>query len=267
MHFRAWVLALILLTGGAAQAREFKVVLGVQDAALASAPADVNKGAAQSGGLTGFNEALAREICRRATVRCVTVNKTFAEILPGVESGEFDLGFGNFLRTPEREKRVAFSAPIWRSSSRLLARPAVAARFAGQLGGEVMLDTLRNARVAVVDGTQQHAYLRGVAAERALQVMPHRTMAEVIAALRDNQADFLLMPVLSTYALISREPPGSFEFVGLPVADRGLGGTVHIAVPKQKEEVLRLVDQAIATMRADGTYQRIARQFFPFSLD
>ena len=267
MQGRLFITLLMVLLAGSVQAREFNVALGVQDAAPASGVADPARGTAQSGGLTGFNEALAREICRRAAAHCKMTYLPFAEILPGVESAKFDLGFGNFLRTPEREKRVAFSASIWRSSSRLLAKPDVAQRTAMELRTEVTLDSLRNTRIAVVDGTLQQAYLESIASERGLRVIPFKTMAEVITCLRQDRAEFLLMPTLSTFALVNRESAGSFEFVGPPVADRGLGGTVHIAIPRQKEDVLLAVNQAIAGIRADGTYQRIVRQFFPFSLD
>ncbi len=257
----------LVLLSVAVDAREFNVALGVQDARPLSLPADPTRGAAQSGGLTGFNEALAREICRRAAARCKFSYLSFGEILSGVESAKFDLGFGNFLRTPEREKQVSFSSSIWRSSSRLLAKPDVALRKAIDLRTEVTIETLRNARVAVVDGTLQQVFLVAIASERGLQVMPYKTMAEVITALREDRADFLLMPTLSTFALVNRESAGSFEFVGPAVADRGLGGSVHIAIPRQKEDVLLAVNQAIAGLRADGTFQRIVRQFFPFSLD
>ena len=97
--------------------------------------------------------------------------------------------------------------------------------------------------------------------------MPLPTLADVLAALRQDKADFLLMPMLSAYALISREPPGSFDFVGPPIIDRGLGGSVHVVMPKQNEEMVQAVNQAIIALRADGTYQRIVRRYFPFSLD
>lgn len=267
MRLRLLFLCCAMCLGATVGARDLQVALGVQSLAQIQSLADLSKGAQQSGGLTGFNEALAREICQRMAARCVTVYLTFGEILPGVETARFDLGFGNYLRTPEREQRVAFSAPIWRSSSRLLAKPLVAARLARQIQGEVTLDSLRSTRVAVVDGAQQHVYLHNMAGERALTVLPFKTMAEVLAALREDKADFLLMPMLSAYALISREPPGSFEFVGPPIADRGLGGNVHIALPKQREELLLEVNQALKALREDGTYQRIVRRFFPFSMD
>lgn len=267
MQGRLFALLMMVLLAGSVHAREFNVVLGILETAPASGAADPSRGTVQPGGLTGFNEALAREICRRAAARCQMTYLPFAEILPGVESARFDLGFGNFLRTPEREKRVAFSSSIWRSSSRLLAKPHVALRTAIELRKEVTLDSLRNTRVAVVAGTLQQAYLESIASERGLQVIPFKTMAEVIAGLRQDLAEFLLMPTLTTYSLINRESAGSFEFVGPPIADRGLGGTVHIAIPRQKEDVLLAVNNAIAELRADGTYQRIVRQFFPFSLD
>lgn len=79
-----------------AQARELRIALGVADARALH-------GAGQTGGLAAFNEDLAREICRRMSARCTTVNIVFADILPGIEAGTFELGFGNYLRTPERE--------------------------------------------------------------------------------------------------------------------------------------------------------------------
>ena len=258
-------IALLLVAG--VQARELQVALGAQDASQLDEQVQAGKGAFKPGSVTSFNEALAREICRRVGARCVITHLEFSQILTGVEAGQFDLGFGNYLRTPEREKRVTFSESIWRSSSRLVAKPQVVTELARKLKQEVTLDTLRGVRVAVIDGSVQHAYLRRVAEEQALIVITVKTMNDLLLALRDNKADFSFEPMLSAYAKISKEAPGSYEFAGPPVADRGLGGTVHIAMPKQKEDLPAIVNQAIVAMRTDGTYQRIVRQFFPFSMD
>jgi len=259
---RLLLIVLFVLSGllNTAQARELRIALGVADARA-------QQGAGQPGGLAAFNEDLAREICRRMSARCTTVNIVFADILPGIEAQAFEMGFGNYLRTPEREKRVAFSDPIWRSSSRLVARSATARRFAERAGPEVALSSLRDARLAVVADTRQHAYLQGVAGERALTAMPARTMAEAFAMLREGSADFCLLPMLSAYAMLSREPAGEYEFVGPPLTEDGLGGSVHIALPKADVALRQAVNQGIAALRADGTYHRIVRRHFPFSLD
>jgi len=251
------IVFLLLFLTGSAQALELRIALGV--------PAGPGKVAA--GGLVAFNDDLAHEICRRLNARCTSSNVHFADILPGIEGGRFDLGFGNFLRTPERERRVDFSASIWRSSSRMIARRNVAARFAMLLGGEPSLDNLRHARVIAVDQSQQYRYLESQAEERGLQLTAVPTLNEGLERLRQGQADFFLLPVLSAYAMIAGQADGDVDFVGPAVTDHGLGGTVHIALPKGKDDLRQSVDQAIAGLRADGTYTRIAHRYFPFNLD
>jgi ABC-type amino acid transport substrate-binding protein len=259
-----WLLLLpFLLATSLAQALELRIALGEHDALRGEAA----RTGGQSGDVTAFNEELAREICRRINARCTTVNITFAEILSGVEAKRFDLGFGNFLKTAEREQRVAFSDPIWRSSSRLLARPATAQVFAKRLGQEVSLDNLRNARLVVIAESQQHIWLQKLAAGRGLSLLTAKTMTEVFAMLREDRADFSLLPMLSAYAVLSGDPVVGLEFVGRPVTEGTLGGTVHIALPKDDAVLRQSVNQAMAAMRADGTYHRIVRRYFPFNLD
>lgn len=249
-----------LLSAGVVSAAEWRVALGVYD--------QVNSQKNQvGGGLAGFNEALAREICRRAAARCAFSSLEFKTILDGVAQGDYQLGFGNFLRTPEREQRVGFSAPVWRSSSRLIGTPAAAKRFAPDAGGEVQLDRLAGARVITISGTAQYRYLQSHAAARGLSIVEMSVLQDAPARLLAGEADFLLVPALSGYALIANLPDGKLQFVGPAVAEHGLGGTVHIALPKGDTSIQKAVDQAIAAIRADGTYQRIVRQFFPFSLD
>jgi len=259
-YFFPLVCAAGLLSAGVVSAAEWRVALGVYD--------QVNSQKNQlCGGLAGFNEALAREICRRAGARCAFSSLEFKAILDGVAQRDYQLGFGNFLRTPEREQRVGFSAPVWRSSSRLIGTPAAAKRFAPETGGELQLDRLVGARVITISGTAQYRYLQANAAARSLSIVEMSVLQDVPARLLAGEADFLLAPALSGYALISNLPDGKLQFVGPAVAEHGLGGSVHIALPKGDASVQKAVDQAIASIRADGTYQRIVRQFFPFSLD
>ncbi len=262
--------ALFLIAGwccSLVHAAELVVAVGVQD------PAQVAmQGQALPSDMPGFemvalNEDIAREICRRINARCSVHYVTVAEILPGIESRRFDIGFGNFLRSPERELQVAYSDAIWHSSSRLVGSPSAAKTFAGKLGQAVTLDNLRDARVIAVDGSQQRAFLQRIAGERGLTVIVTPTPVGAINALRDDTADFALLPILNAYALLSRDNPQQLEFVGPAVADRGLGGSVHIVLPKQQDELRRSVNHAIAAIRADGTFQRIVRQYFPLGLN
>jgi ABC-type amino acid transport substrate-binding protein len=255
------------LSSGALQAADLRVAVVVQDAAQVSLQGDLVPSVTAGADLVAFTDELAREICRRIRSRCAVSYVTFGEILPGVEDGRFDLGFGNFLRVPKREKRVAFSAPIFRSASRLVGSPASARAFAGRLGQAVNLDNLRGARVAAMEGSQQQTFLNTIAAERELTVVATATTASAFDTLGNGSADFALLPIRTGYALISHDKSRRFGFVGPAAADHGLGDTVHIILPKQKEALRRSLNRAIAEIRADGTGHRIMRRHFPVSLD
>ena len=148
-----------------------------------------------------------------------------------------------------------------------LGTSATAEAFASKLGQPVSLDNLRDARVATIDDSLQLAFLNAIASQRGLTVIGKKTAQEAIDALRDNSADFALLAVLSAYSLLNRDTTRQIEFVGTAVADRGLGGTVHIALPKQNEALRHAVNRAIASIRADSTFQRITRRHFPMGLD
>ena len=261
------LVAVAALFCGLAHALELNVAIVVYDPAQVSAEGKRLPDSKPGADLMGVADELARETCRRINARCHFAYVPFAEILPGIESGRFDLGFGNVLRTPEREQRVAFSDPIWRSSSRLVGAPATALAYAGQLGQPVRVDNLRDARVAATAGSRQQDYLERIAGERKLTVLAAATPAETIDMLGDKRADFALLPIRTGYALISRDDPVRFEFVGPAVADHGLGDNVHIVLQKPNQKLRLAVNQAIAEIRADGTFQRIMHRHFPIFLD
>lgn len=248
------------------QAAELAVAIGVQDTAQAGQPGRALPPNTPGFQLVALSDDLAREICRRINARCTLHYVAFGEILAGVEDRRFDIAFGNLLRSPEREQRVDFSDAIWHSSSRLVATPATSKSFATRLGRTVTLDNLRDARVAAVDGSRQHAFITSDAGDR-LTAIATPASADAIGALRDDTADFALLPVISAYALLNHDGAQKLEFVGPAVADRGLGGSVHLALSKQNDTLRHSVNRAIAAIRADGSFQRITRRYFPHGLD
>ncbi len=261
------ILSLTLaFASGNARALELTVALSVHNPAQLHGDKSGNDYAGAS--LVALNAELAREICIRINARCTVVNLPVNEILSEVEAARVDLGFCNYLRTAERERRVAFSDPLWHSSSRLLATRETSRAFAARLGQEVTLDKLRDARVAAIDGSQQQYYLKSLAEERGLSLLAAPTSFDAVTALRAGQVDFALLPVVYAYALLRNEAtPAALEFVGPALTAHGLGGTSHIVLPRQKGSLRREVNQALGAMRADGTFQRIVRKHLPPGLD
>jgi histidine transport system substrate-binding protein len=253
-----------LVWAGSALALELRVAIA--RAPVLETPANTQAAPKRTTLLVDFNFALAREICRRLTAKCVYTYQPFAAIIPGVESKRCELGFGNHLRTKTRETQVAFSSPVWYSSSRLLTTPAVAERFARQSAGEVTLGMLRDVRITAISASQQHIYLRSIADAQRLQVLDLATAQECIQALQREQADFALLYGLGAYLELDATVQPTPVFMGPGIIDHELGGSVHIVLAREDDALRRRVDLALDEMRRDGSYPRLWRRHFPFDL-
>ena len=81
---------------------------------------------------------------------------------------------------------------------------------------------------------------------------------------REGDTVFPGRPVLMVLDPAANEPP---TFVGPGLIDEGLGGSVHVALPRDDQRLRQSVNAALTAMRRDGTYQRLWRQHFSFDLD
>ena len=232
-----------------------------------AAPEGSSPGNAESDAITELNEALTRELCRRLAARCTLQPLAFAEIIPRVESGRFQLGVGNVLLTPEREEKVLFSRTLWRSSSRLVGTPQSIRKHRPEGSSEFQVESLRNAGVAVERGTQQQRYVSRIAAGKGLTVIETASTREALQNVLDGRADFALLPIRSAYFLMLQQPAGATDFAGPALTEHGLGGTVHMILPKTEQALRAEVDTALDAMRSDGTFQRIIRRYMPFLAD
>jgi ABC-type amino acid transport substrate-binding protein len=259
--------ALLLALAASSAMAELSVAIGIDDEAHSSmAIALAADHPAAAAGTGPLKEELAREICQRLQVRCRVEARHIGDILPAVEDRRVDLGFGMFLRTPERARRFSFSDPAWQASSRLLATRESSAAWESRFAAPPTLATLRDARVIAVAGSAQYAALNALAGLQNLTVGGAQTLADVIAAIAAGNADFALVPVLSAYTLLRRENGPPLVFAGPPLTTDNLGGSARIALARDAAALRRKVNAAMAAMRRDGTWQRIMRRHLPIGL-
>ena len=213
------------------------------------------------GVLVGFNIDFGRELCRSLQAECSFDAIPFKQIIDDVAAGRDDIGRGNVLRTPDREQRMLFSVPYWRSSSSLVG-------LRGQ--PEMTLgEAIRSRRVAAIRGTRQHEALSRLAGSdpaSLANLTTVSTLEELWGAMRDGKSDMAIGPTLNVVHFLLSDAGEGFETVGTPMSEDGLGGTVHIVFPPGRHELKASVDRALTALRNDGTYQRINRNYFPFDI-
>lgn len=210
-----------------------------------------------SGELTGFNVEFTRAICRKLGQSCRFEATPFPRILPMVSEGKADIGVGNTLKTPERERLVSFTLPYWRSTTSFLGASGTLFRDAR--------DALDRHKVCAIEGSRQSDYLRASGGTVAHLVLVGSNQ-DGISSVRQGRCALYLAPTMQVLGFLQSPEGKGFGFLGAALSEQGLGGNVHMAVRPDQPELLRRVDQAIKELILDGTHEQLSRRYFPFSI-
>jgi polar amino acid transport system substrate-binding protein/arginine transport system substrate-binding protein/lysine/arginine/ornithine transport system substrate-binding protein/histidine transport system substrate-binding protein len=244
---RAWLVMLTLASTGAGAG---ELVIAVTPS---SRPFSYTN---EAGELGGFNVDMGRAICERLGERCRFETMNFPAIVPAVAAGKADIGIANFLRTPERERLVAFTVPYWRSTSSLIGAAGTVIRD--------IADAVARLRVCSIDGSLQQTYLRRLPAAGSL--VGAGSNQAVLDQLVAGRCDAALLPTMQALPFLQSPPGRGFGFLGTPLTQEGLGGSVHMVVRPDQPELRQRMDEAIQALIRDGSHERASRRYFPFSI-
>jgi lysine/arginine/ornithine transport system substrate-binding protein len=217
-------------------------------------PMDVK---APDGHVAGFDVDLGDEICRRIAMRCQWVELEFSGMIPALQARKIDGIMSSMAITEKRMKQIAFSTKLFQFRSRLIARNG--APLAATAQG------LRGKRVGVQSGSQFESYAMKNWQPAGVEVVPYQSQEGVFDDLASGRLDAALLGSVEAEQGFLKTPRGKgFAFVGEPLSmgDHGVGMGLRQDDPALKAKI----DKAIADMRADGTYQKIARKYFDFDV-
>lgn len=205
----------------------------------------------------GFNPELAQLLCQRMALPCRHEAKSFSELLDGLQNGSIDIALGNMLKTPEREATMLFSIPAWRSTSSLVGRRGLASVSPDQVRAHY--------RVCAIPKTQQHHF---VAAQPgpAANLVAVGAYSEMFAALVAHRCDLALLPTAAALDFLTGDGVTDFDYFGPPLTGRGLSGTVHLVVSKNRPDLLEQVNRALLEIMRDGSYRQLISRYFPFDI-
>jgi polar amino acid transport system substrate-binding protein len=153
----------------------------------------------QDGTPSGCDVEVATTVLRRAGIEKVSVTQvTFAELIPGLVAGRWQVNTGMFV-TAERRRQVRFTRPIWAVPDGLIVRVGDVGRF----GSYHDLGTDPDARLGVVVGQVQGDSARraGVPHERLVRF---DTQDDAVRAVRRGEIDAAASTAIGNRALLAR---------------------------------------------------------------
>jgi ABC-type amino acid transport substrate-binding protein len=165
--------------------------------------------------------------------------------IPFLQSGKIDIIIATVTVTEERKQVVEFSDPYFLSGSLLLVPKASPIRGLEDVGGKT---------VAVIQGAIQDKDVEQLA-PKATRVKFGK-VSEAVLAVKGGRADAFAQDDILILTLAKENP--DMKAVGRPFIPRPYG----IAVRKGDVEFIKWVNNQLARMRKDGTYDKLWKKHF-----
>ena len=203
----------------------------------------------KNGNLIGVEIELGNAICANQGFDAIWVITDWADMIPQLIAGDFDVIMAGMAITPGRSAKVAFSREYFPNGTQATGM---------YVGAHTFLDPQQSI-IAVQENTIHEEHLRA----RGMQVVTFETAGKALAAVLDGTADITFG---SPDFLENRVYRTSRALTILGTEPLDAGGAA--AAFRKKDVALRAAfDDGLAQLTADGTLDRLNNKWFKPSRD
>ena len=201
----------------------------------------------ENGETVGFEMDLIRELGNRMGVEVVIENQKFDTLVPAIAAGATaDLSASAITITPEREEEVLFSDPIIDSNQAIVVMKDSGFDSVAQLEGK---------KIAAQSGTTGSDWAKENIA--GAEVVDYDEATACFSALQSGQADAVSIDLpVAAYTVKTAYPDAVI------IQETPTGEQYGIVMNKNNTALQKAVNEALAAMREDGTYQQIYDKWF-----
>ncbi|WP_371367147.1 ABC transporter substrate-binding protein [Pseudomonas sp. QL9] len=249
--FMAVALGLALLHGSA-QAKDWKEIRMATEGAYSP----FNE-MGPDGKPRGFDVDIGNALCAQLKARCNWVIQDWDGMIPALLAGKFDAIVASMTITPEREQKIAFTDKYYSSNVQIIAK-------AGAPYDAAKPESLKGVRLGVQRETTHERYAKDVLAKAGAEVVSYPSLEEAYMDLGNGRLDATLQDTIPGLEGFIKKPQGQgFALVGQQVSDPAyFGAGQGIGIRKEDAELRQALDQALAEIIRNGTYDKLRKQYF-----
>ncbi|MFX0543079.1 transporter substrate-binding domain-containing protein [Roseovarius sp. S4756] len=201
-----------------------------------------------TGEMTGFDMDIIREIGKRAGFTPDINTMDFNGIIPALQTGNVDIAIAGMTITEERKEIVDFSDPYYDSGLQIL--------VGSDQDGVKEIGDLEGMKIGTKIGSTSYDFLTEKFGDSAT-VTPYPGSADMYMALMGGSVDAVFYDAPNVGYFSQTRGEGQVKVVG-PLYE---GQQYGIAFPQGSDRV-DAVNEALASMREDGTYDEIHAKWF-----
>ncbi len=210
------------------------------------------------GKLKGFDIDIANGLCAKIKVECKLVQAEFDALIPALRAKKIDAIVASMSITPERKKNVDFTVKYYQTPARMIGKDGA--------NLEVSAAGLKGKKIGVQRTTIHDRFAS--ATFKQSEIVRYAKQDEVFLDMKSGRIDATLMDVVAGDEGFLKTASGKgFRFYGPDFTDPAFFGEgAGIAVRKGDEKLRVSLNDAIAAIRADGSYKKIQDKYFAFDI-
>ena len=199
-----------------------------------------------SGTLVGFDVEIGQEIAKRLGVTAEFVEGPWDGLIAGIDANRYDVVINQVGITETRKQKYDFSDPYIASKAVLIVRgDNEEVKGFADLKGKKSAQSLTSnfGKIAEANGAE---------------LVGTEGFDQSIALVIQGRADATINDSLSFFDFKKQQPDANVKVVAT-AADADFSG---VLLAKGKPELLAAINEALATIKADGTYAEISQKYF-----
>lgn len=201
----------------------------------------------------GFEPELIKALCERLQAECPLKEVSWDGLIPALQSSQIDVILNSLSITEEREKVIAFSKPYYQTPAMWVADQSL----------ELVTtpEGLKGKLIGVQGSTSNATFAKQYYAKDST-LRYYNTQDDMIADLQSGRIDVMLADALTVEPILKSAAGAGLADKGLAPNDPLFGSGIGAALRKGDTALKERIDSALASIKADGTYDKIRSRYF-----
>jgi arginine/ornithine transport system substrate-binding protein len=211
------------------------------------------------GKLDGFDIDIAKAVVKAMGAEIELVAQDWDGIIPALLAKKYDAIIASMSITEERKKKVAFSNKYYNTPAKFVCKKGAMKEFSTA--------AIKGKKIGVQRATIHDKYLTDNYG-KDVDIKRYGTQDEAYLDLTAGRLDMLLADSVALDSGFLKKPEGKdYQFIGPDLTDeKWFGVGAGIACRKDSADLVMKLNEAIAKIRADGTYKKIQDKYFDFNV-
>ncbi|WP_028356867.1 transporter substrate-binding domain-containing protein [Brackiella oedipodis] len=213
-----------------------------------------------SGDIVGFDIDIAKAICAKLQAKCTFQNQSWDGIIPALHAKKFDVISSSMSITDERKRAVAFTDKVWATPNVLIGKEGVDINTTPE--------ATAGKDIGIQQGTTQDKYASKYFTKA--NIRRYKTFEDALNDLKTGRVVAIFADGGVANEFLKSDAGKGYVLLGDTLqndADKDIfGAGTGFAVRKSDKDLLNDLNKALQEIHDDGTYEKLNKQYFPFSV-